>query len=95
MSLTKITNDNRQDALAAAQSWADENDATTTEKVDQWNPENISLMIDGGDWGVEFLPQDGWAYLHGFGTLNGLGTNIVHIEDINAGIDRLLGKIAE
>ncbi len=77
-------------------SWAKDNKAklTVREPLEDENPDNVPITVAKGDWRVEVVPQNGWAYVHGKGSLTGISTNISEIDELDVAIDRLL-KVAK
>lgn len=50
-----------------------------------------AVIIAKGDWSIEVRPEDGWAYLHGNGSLGGISTNIASIDEFDGAVKRLTG----
>lgn len=80
----KIRKDNREEVKTALTAWAKANKAKVKETGDV-------LTIEKNGWMIEVLPEDGWAYLHGNGTLNGISTNVGDTDELGVAIKRLTG----
>lgn len=83
----------RESIKTAVNAWAEENKAKVTEQDDE--VQGYSLFIKKDGWRIEVRPEDGWAYLHGRGTVPGVSTNIQTLDELSEGIDRLLAKVEE
>ena len=80
----KIKKEDRESIKTSLAAWAKKNKSKVREQGE-------SIVIDKGAWSIEVIPEDGWAFLHGNGSLNGLSTNIESIDELDAGIKRLTG----
>lgn len=52
-----------------------------------------SIHLAKDDHGFEFIAEDGFAYIHGEGTLNGVGTIIMDMDDFESAIGGLLERL--
>jgi hypothetical protein len=50
-------------------------------------------FIETKDWGVEVIPSDGIAQVHGYKDLSGISTNIESADDLDAALDRLKAAV--
>jgi hypothetical protein len=93
--MTKITKDNKKEFLASVEKWAKANKAKMFGVTDNGEPaqkpdeSHVAFHVEGKDWGVEVRPENGWAFLHGYNSLEGYGTNIDDMTDLDGAIKRL------
>lgn len=81
----KIKKADREEIRSSLTNWAKANKAKLKDE-----PE--SFMVEKGGWSIEVRPEDGWAYLHGNGSLNGISTNISSMDEFDAAVKRLTGE---
>lgn len=53
-----------------------------------------SIIIDGPDWGIELIPERGYAGLIGRGSFKGIGTNIEELSELDAALERMHARLA-
>lgn len=87
--MNKITKNDRDEITAALTAWAKTNKAKF---VVGGTEEAPTMYMHKGDWSLEIIPEDGWAFVHGNGSLSGLSTNIGTIDEFDEAVKRLLGK---
>lgn len=80
----KIKKEDRDNIKTSLTDWAKANKAKIREEPD-------AIYVSKADWNIEVRPEDGWAYLHGNGSLNGMSTNIASIDEFDAAVKRLTG----
>lgn len=84
----------KKKTLDALKKWAKSNKANiigidNNGQINEPDESHVAYHVEKGDWGVEVRPENGWAYIHGFGSLEGYGTNISDISELGDAIKRL------
>lgn len=83
MQITKNSTEVRQTVL----DWAEANGGT----VDTQKTRGSVHVALAADKGFEFRPEDGFAYIHGEGSLNGIGTTIMDMDEFAGAVAGLVG----
>lgn len=69
--------------------WAESNGYSIDDRKTQG-----SIHLAKEDHGFELIAEDGFAYIHGEGALNGVGTTIMDMEDFETAIAGLLKRLS-
>lgn len=80
----KIKKDDRENIKTSLTDWAKAHKAKVAESGD-------AFMVSKNGWHIEFIPENGWAYLHGNGSLSGISTNISSMDEFDDAVKRLTG----
>lgn len=81
----KIKKENRDEIKTSLTTWAKANKAKLKEQGE-------AFIVEKNGWLLEVLPENGWAYLHGGGLLNGISTNISSMDEFDAAVKRLIRR---
>jgi hypothetical protein len=79
----KITKEHKDDVRKLAEKAAKSHKGKVVDRGD-------NFAIEAKGWGIEIIPEEGWAYMHGYDSLNGFSTNIADTDELGEGIKRLL-----
>ncbi len=79
----KIKKDDRDSIKETLGAWAKKHKAKVRDEG--------NLTVSKGDWAIEVIPEDGWAYMHGQGSLGGISTNISSMDEFEDAVKRLTG----
>jgi len=75
--------------VEAIEAWAAANGYT----VDKHSTKG-SIHLTKDDHGFEFIAEEGFAYVHGEGALNGIGSTIMDLDQFEATIATLLENLS-
>jgi hypothetical protein len=79
MKIKKADRENIREQLVA---WAKKNKAKVEDS-------EHSIFVIKGDERLEVIAEDGWAYVHGGGSLSGASTNISSIDQFDSAVKKL------
>lgn len=86
--MTEITK-NSLDIKQAIVAWADANGYSVEQRYSEPTL-TTSLHLAKGETGFEFIAENGFAYIHGEGSLNGIGTTIMDFDEFETAIASLI-----